>query len=90
MARFEQVEVAAGQAGNFDANGDADLTINHSFGNVKSMIAQVYVDDVMVMAPVVFSYDAGTSTGSVTVSLSGAASSAICTSEVKVNLIKVD
>jgi len=84
MARFEQIEVTAGAAGQFDSNGEADLTISHSFGNVKSMIAQVYVDDVMVMAPVVFN------NGSVTVSLSGTASGAICTSEVKVNLIKVD
>jgi len=81
MARFEQVEDS--NPGNFDSNGNADITINHSFGNVASMIAQVYVDDVMVIAPVVFN------NGSVTVTLTGSASSAICSSEVKVNLIKV-
>jgi len=84
MARFEQVEVDAATAGNFDADGEADLTISHSFGNVAAMMAQVYVDDVMVMAPVAFG------NGQIVVSLSGAANAAICTSEVKVNLIKVD
>jgi hypothetical protein len=83
MARFEQVSVNAATAGNFDSNGEKDLTINHSFGSSVAMMAQVYVDDVMVMAPVVFNV------GSVTVSLSGTANANVCSSEVKVNLIQV-
>ena len=48
------------------------------------MIAMVYVDDVMQFAPVTYN------NGSVTVDLAGTANGAVCSSEVKVNLIKVN
>ena len=83
MNRFEQVSVNAATAGNFDSNGEKSLTINHSFGNEKALFAMVYVDDVMQMAPV--SYN----NGSITVDLAGSASGAVCSSDVKVNLVKV-
>ena len=84
MNRFEQVSVNAATAGNFDSSGEKSLTISHSFGNDSALFAMVYVDDVMQIAPITYN------NGSVTVDLAGSASGAVCSSEVKVNLIKVD